>query len=180
MAYLIIFGAVLIEGPIATLAAAAVAAQDPHLDAVWVFFVAMFGNLTADLCWYLLGAAGKHGKVLEYIPWIRYQEGLVKRATKEIRQRGINVFILTKLGFGIGTIPLLIAAGMLHINKKRWLVAALAIEVVWTGTLLLMGVFASSNFHQLVTAFFEHALLWGLAFLALCGAILFFKNRATH
>jgi len=180
MTYLIIFSAVLLEGPLATLAAAALAAQDPNLKASSVFIVAMLGNLTADLCWFLLGSAGKHGKVLEYIPWIRYQEGLVKRAAKEISERGINVFILTKLGFGIGTIPLLIAAGMLHIDKKKWLTAAICTECVWTGTLLLAGLFAGNNLHQLLAALFEHALFWGTCFLALCAAILIFKNKAAH
>lgn len=182
MAYLLIFCAVLIEGPIATLTAAALAAQDPHLEAVYVFAVASFGNLTADLCWYLLGSIGKHGKVFACIPWLRYQQGLVKRATWEIQYRGLSVFILTKVGFGIGTIPLLIAAGMLRINRKKWFIAAVCTEIVWTGGLLLVGIFASNNLQKLVTALLENALFLGVSTMGIIAAFILYKNltAASH
>lgn len=182
MAYLLLFCAVLIEGPIATLAAAALAAQSPDLKVVYVFAAAGLGNLTADLCWYLLGSLSKHEKVLVCLPWLRYQKGLVKRATLEIRRRGLRVFILTKLGFGIGSIPLLIAAGMLHVNRKHWFIAAVCTEIVWTGALLLVGMFAGNNFRRIVTALFENAILFGTSAIIILAAFMLYKNitAASH
>ena len=182
MLYLLIFCAVLVEGPIATLAAAALAVQNPDLKVVYVFAAASLGNLTADLCWYLLGSISTHGRVLAYIPWVRCQEGLVKRATREIQRRGLSVFILTKLGFGVGTIPLLIAAGMVRINRKQWFITAVCTEIIWTGTLLLAGIFAGKGFHRVAGALFENALLLGTVAMVIIVAFILYKNltAASH
>jgi membrane protein DedA with SNARE-associated domain len=171
MQFLLLFFAVLIEGPIATLTAAAIAGHNPHFDITAVFIVSMLGNLTADICWFMLGTAGKHAKILNYIPWLKNQGALVERAGAEIQKKGIKLFVLTKLGFGIGTIPLLIAAGMLKVNRRQLFSAAVLTELVWTGTLVIVGNAAGSNFDRIIH-FFEYSLPWITAAILL---ILFFQ-----
>ncbi len=179
MSYVIIFLAVLIEGPIATLTAAAMAAADPRLDILMVLFVAMVGNLTADACWYLLGAIGKYGKILNYIPWLKNQSGLVNRASVEMRKQGVKVFVLTKLGFGLGSIPLLIAAGILNFNWRKLLGAALVTETVWTGALCTIGYQAWANLGN-ITALFEKAIPWASVSIVACLLFVLVRSVMSH
>lgn len=180
MPYVLLFIAVVVEGPLATLAAAALAARDPMWDTSTVLAVAMSANLTADICWFFLGSIGKHAGILRCIPWIRYQNGLVERAALEIRHQGIKVFILTKLSFGIGTIPLLVAAGMLHVQWKQWLLAAICTEAVWSGALVAAGTFAGMHFQSTLEALLQNALLWGSSILLGGVALLFLRKMSLH
>ncbi|WP_028581757.1 DedA family protein [Desulfogranum japonicum] len=179
MSYVIIFLAVLIEGPIATLTAAAMAAADPNLDILMVLMVTMVGNLTADGCWYLLGAIGKYGKILEYIPWLKNQSGLVQRASVEMRKQGIKVFVLTKLGFGLGSIPLLIAAGILNFNWRKLLGVAIITESVWTGTLCTVGYQAWANLGN-ITFIIEKAIPWVSVTIAACLLFILIRSLMSH
>lgn len=179
MAYLVIFITVFLEGPVATLAAAAFTVSSPSLAILPVFLTAMSANLLSDVCWYLLGAAGKHGKVLQRIPWLRHQEGLTDRASLEIQRSGIKVFVLTKFALGMGTIPLLIAAGMLHINRTRLLAAALCTEIFWTGTLILVGSALGPN-PDSVQSIIQHNTIYAAGLILFLALIYICRRESTR
>ncbi|HHD56127.1 MAG TPA: hypothetical protein ENK89_00415 [Desulfobulbaceae bacterium] len=141
--YLLIFLAVFVEGPLATLVAAAMAAGGV-LRPLPVFFSAALGNLSADLCWYALGYAGRYSRVLQHLPWLRSQESIIHRVEKKMQRHGIRILIFAKFWFGVAAIPALIAAGLLHLPWYRILPAAIVCEVVWSGALVLTGYYLTA------------------------------------
>lgn len=138
--YLLIFLGVAIEGPGVTLAAAALAGSgilDPYL----VFLAAASGNITGDLCWYLLGFLGGFERGLFWFPPLRRWEPEIAHLKTRMKQHAPKMLLISKLSLGIGSIPMLIAAGLAHVAWWRVAPVQLVGEIVWTGSLVLIGVF---------------------------------------
>lgn len=136
--YIFVFVAVFIEGPLATLVAAAIAAGGV-LQPVPVFFSAALGNLSADLTWYTIGYAGRATRVLHRLPWMRIRKEMIQKAEGKMQHHGIRMLILSKISFGVMAIPVLIAAGLLHLSWYRLLPALIGCEIIWSGALVLLG-----------------------------------------
>lgn len=141
--YLLIFLAVFVEGPLATLVAAALAAGGV-LDPFPVFIAAALGNLGADFLWYGLGRVGRYSRILQYLPWLRNQEAIVHQLEEQMQCHGIRILIIAKLWFGIAAIPALIASGLLHLPWYRILPAICICEIIWSGTLVLTGYYLTA------------------------------------
>lgn len=139
--YLILFLLVAAEGPIAILLASA-AASAGLLRPALVFFSAIFGNLTADCLWYLVGYLGK-------TEWIHFlgrrlgiRESLIEHLKHNMIQHATRVLFLAKLTVSF-VIPSLIAAGLLRISWKRWFPYFILAECLWTGSLVLIGYYTT-------------------------------------
>jgi membrane protein DedA with SNARE-associated domain len=138
--YLLIFLGVTVEGPGVTLAAAALAGSgilDPYL----VFLAAASGNVTGDLCWYMLGFFGRFERSLSWFPPLRRLEPQIARLKTRMNQHAPQMLLISKLSLGIGSIPTLIAAGLAHVAWWRVVPVQLVGETIWTGSLVLIGVF---------------------------------------
>ncbi len=136
--YVFVFLAVFVEGPLATVVAAAIAAGGA-LRPGPVFLAAALGNLSADISWYTLGYLGRHARLLHRLPWLRNQEKTIRKAEDKMRRHGIRLLIFAKLWFGIVAVPVLIAAGLIHLSWFRVLPTLLFCEIVWTGLLVFSG-----------------------------------------
>jgi membrane protein DedA with SNARE-associated domain len=138
--YLLIFLGVAVEGPGVTLAAAAFAGSgilDPYL----VFLAAGGGNLTGDLCWYMLGFLGHFESSLYRFPPLKRLEPQIARLKTRMNQHAPQMLLISKLSLGIGSIPTLIAAGIAHVAWWRVVAVQLVGEIIWTGSLVLIGIF---------------------------------------
>ena len=138
--YLLIFCGVAIEGPAVTLGAAALAgtgALDPYL----VFISAACGNVTGDLGWYLLGRMGKVETIFHLFPSLAHLRPQIERLKKEVAHRALHLLFVAKLALGVASIPTLIAAGIARVPWLRVLGIQLLGEVIWTGSLVLFGLF---------------------------------------
>jgi len=145
-AYFLLALMVAVEGPVATLLGAA-AASAGWMDPLLVFVFAAGGNLTADSLWYTLGYAGK----LEWIERIGRKLG-VKLETLHgleagLREHAARILFLAKLTVSF-MIPTLIATGLARVRWQRWFPALFAGEMVWTGSLVLVGYFATRVIKQ--------------------------------
>lgn len=140
--YLIISILVALEGPIVTLLGAA-AASTGLLRPTLVFASAAAGNLAADLVWYRVGYAGKTDWLVRYGRYFGVKARHVNRLQSGMQTHATKVLVLAKLSAGL-VIPTLIAAGLARVPWKRWLPALLLAETIWTGSLTLIGYYATA------------------------------------
>lgn len=139
--YLVLACLVAIEGPVATLLGAAGASAG--LMRPWlVFIAAATGNLTADSLWYTLGYAGKLEWVLRFGRKLGLQPGTLERLEQGMHEHAAKILFVAKLTVSF-MIPSLIAAGLIKVRWRRWFPALFAGEMIWTGSLVLIGYYAT-------------------------------------
>jgi membrane protein DedA with SNARE-associated domain len=139
--YLVLAVLVAIEGPVATLLGAAAASAG--LMRPWlVLIAAAAGNLTADSLWYTLGYVGKLEWLLRFGRKLGLQPNLLERLEKAMHKHAAKILFMAKLTVSF-MIPSLIAAGLVKVPWRRWFPALFAGEMIWTGSLILIGYFAT-------------------------------------
>jgi membrane protein DedA with SNARE-associated domain len=139
--YLVLAVLVAIEGPVATLLGAAAASAG--LMRPWlVFFAAAIGNLTADSLWYSLGYAGKLEWALRFGRRLGLRPGVLERVEQGMLKNAAWILFMAKLTVSF-MIPSLIAAGLMKVPWRRWFPALFAGEMIWTGSLVLIGFYAT-------------------------------------
>jgi len=161
-AYAVIVVSTIIEGPIATLLAAA-AASTGYLNPFGVFVSAAIGNTIADVLWYLLGYAGNL-QSLTRLRWLRLRPELIDRIEQEINNNAHRMLFIAKLTLGF-VIPTLVATGLARVSWRRWFGALVMAECLWTGGLVIAGYFWGAYLQQLDQ---------GLRYAALGGSVVFF------
>ena len=139
--YIILAMLVAVEGPIATLLAAA-AASAGLMRPMPVFVAAAAGNLTADSLWYSLGYLGKTDWILHFGRRLGLRESLINHLKQNMLTHATKVLFLAKLTVSF-VIPSLIAAGLLRIPWRRWFPALFLAETLWTGSLILIGYYTT-------------------------------------
>jgi membrane protein DedA with SNARE-associated domain len=160
--YFLLVFLVAIEGPVATLlGAAAASAGLMHLN--WVFIAAAAGNLSADTLWYTLGYLGKIDKIQKLGLRLGLSRELLDRLQKGMRIHATRILFIAKLTVSF-IIPSLVAAGLVRAPWKRWFPAIFAGELLWTGSLCLIGFYATETLKRLEK---------GVEYLALVGGLLF-------
>lgn len=145
--YLLLAILVAIEGPIATLLGAA-AASAGLMRLPFVFLAASTGNLSADVAWYSLGYYGKVEWLLLHLGrYVGFRREHLEYLQKGMRNHAKKILFVGKLTASF-MIPSLIAAGLSKVPIRKWLPTLLAGECVWTGTLVLLGFYATEAIKQ--------------------------------
>jgi len=162
--YLLLALLVVVEGPIATLLGAA-AASGGLLRPVPVFFAAATGNLTSDALWYLLGYTGKTDWLLRHGYRLGLRDKHVARFEREMHNNGAKILLLAKLTLSF-SIPAMVGAGLARMPWRRWLPTVAAAEIVWTGTLVLIGYHLTLSLKRLEAGLQAVAILGIVIFLA--------------
>jgi membrane protein DedA with SNARE-associated domain len=154
--YLFLAILVTIEGPIATLLGAAAASAG--LMRLWgVFLAAAVGNISADALWYFLGYTGKHIPSSRLARWVGLRQDTVDRLTDALHSHGLKILLLAKLTAAL-MIPTLIASGLTRLPWKRVFPVLFLGEMIWTGTLITIGYFATEAIKNV-----ERAVGYGIA-----------------
>ncbi|GAB4162733.1 MAG: hypothetical protein Fur0021_37200 [Candidatus Promineifilaceae bacterium] len=156
--YFVLALLVIIQGPLMTLLGAAAAAAG-LLKLPLVFLAGILGNLSADILWYYVGRAGKIAWFLRFTSPVRRPqvEERIKVMQQSMNKHSVKLLLLAKLSTGF-VVPTLIAVGLARIPWKRWFPVAFLGETIWTGSLALIGYFASSY----VARFSQNVRLFGL------------------
>jgi membrane protein DedA with SNARE-associated domain len=160
--YLLLACLTVLEGPLATLLGA-MAASTGILQPEWVFVAAATGNLLADSLWYSLGYMGKTEWLVQHGRRLGLRREHVERLQGAMQAHAPQILLVAKLTLSFA-IPALIAAGMARVPWKRWFGAILAGEVLWTGSLVLIGYHVSVSLRRMEV---------GLQIVALVGIIIF-------
>lgn len=142
--YLLLYLAVLIEGPVATLLGATLAASG-RLHVGYAFIAVMAGNMSADLGWYFAGHAGRFAALEQKLPGLHRFDDQINRLLCVVKKHPFKILASSKLYFGIAAIPALVAAGMAHISWRRLLPILFLCELIWSGVLFCLGYFLSNS-----------------------------------
>ncbi len=154
--YLVLALLVAVEGPIATLLGAA-AASAGLMRPILVFIAAAFGNLTADSLWYSLGYAGKIETALRLGRRLGIRQDFLESLEKGLQNHATKIMLMAKLTMSF-MIPSLLAAGLVKVPWRRWFPAVFSGEMLWTGSLVLIGYYATEAIKR-VERGIEYAIL---------------------
>jgi membrane protein DedA with SNARE-associated domain len=154
--YLLLAFLVCIEGPIATLLGAA-AASAGLMQPIFVFIAAAAGNLTADTLWYTLGYLGKMEWLMRIIQRMKINPGYIQRLEEVLQEHAQKILFFSKLTVS-PMIPALITTGLIKYPWRRWFPSVFAGEMIWTGSLVLIGYFGVQAIKK-VELGIEHAIL---------------------
>ncbi|MCE1255078.1 MAG: VTT domain-containing protein [Anaerolineae bacterium] len=163
--YIVLAVLVAIEGPIATLLGAA-AASAGFMNPELVFLSAAGGNLCADVLWYTIGYAGRADWILDHSRWFGWNRSKMEHLMQEMHDHAPKVLFLAKLTAAF-TIPSLIAAGFARVPIKRWMPFLATAETLWTGSLVIMGFYATESIKQIENGVQYVLLLGSIAFVIL-------------
>ncbi len=100
------------------------------------------GNLTADSLWWLLGYAGKPEWIHAIGRRLKIRETQIEHLKHTMVKHATQVMFLSKITLSF-SIPALIAAGLLRIPWKRWFPWFVLAEIMWTGSLVLIGFYTT-------------------------------------
>lgn len=139
--YVLLALLVAVEGPIATLLGAAASAAG-LMRPLPVFFAAAIGNLSADSLWYSIGYMGGTDWLYHSGRRLGIRQSLIEHLENNMVKHATKVLFLAKLTVSF-VIPTLIAAGLLKIPWKRWFPAIALAEMIWTGSLVLIGYYTT-------------------------------------
>ncbi|HEY5268760.1 MAG TPA: hypothetical protein VII97_00320 [Anaerolineales bacterium] len=160
--YILLAALVAVEGPIATLLGAA-AASAGLMKAGWVFVAAAAGNLTADSLFYTLGYIGKIDWLLRFGKKLGIQADVLARLENGMREHTTRILFVAKLTLSL-MIPALLAAGLVKAPWRRWFPAIFTGEMLWTGSLVLIGFYTTEAIKRVER---------GVEYAALGGAVVF-------
>jgi membrane protein DedA with SNARE-associated domain len=160
--YLILAALVAVEGPIATLLGA-VAASAGLMKPGWVFIAASIGNLTADSIWYTIGYLGKKDWLQRIGKKMGINGSILEGMEKEIHDHAARILFLGKLTLSM-MIPALVTAGLVKAPWRSWFPAIFGGEMIWTGSLVIIGFYTTEAIKQVAL---------GVEYAALAGAVIF-------
>ena len=156
--YFLLAFLVAIEGPIATLLGA-VAASAGILNPFLVFIAAGAGNLTSDTLWYTAGLLGKMDWLLRLSQRLGVNPQYLERLEVVLQKHAPVILFVSKLTIS-PMIPALIATGLIRYPWRRWFPYVFLGEMIWTGSLVLIGYFGLQAIHK-VQLGIEHFILGG-------------------
>lgn len=139
--YLLLGFLIVLQGPAATLLGGAMAAAG-LLRPFGVLLAGMGGNLTADAIWYTFGKAGQLNWFVRPGRRFGVRQAHLERFLWGMQQHSTKVLLLAKLSAGFA-VPALIAAGLARVPWRRWFPIVFLGETVWTGSLFLLGYYAT-------------------------------------
>ncbi|UCG23662.1 MAG: VTT domain-containing protein [Chloroflexota bacterium] len=143
--YLLLSLLMIWQGPIASVfggAAASAGLLKPGL----VFVVGVAGNLTADIVWYSLGRKGNVDRLFERGK-LGVHRGRIQKLRLGMQLHATKALLMAKLSFGLA-VPTLVAAGLSGVSWRKWFPAVFIGETIFTGTLVLIGYFATEAIKQ--------------------------------
>ncbi len=170
--YFLLAFLVAIEGPIATLLGGAAASLGLMYPG-FVFIAAATGNLIADTLWYTLGYLGKIDWVNRFGQRLGISMDKLLNSEKMLEDHAPTIIFFSKLTVS-PMIPALIATGLIKYPWKRWFPADFAGEMIWTGSLVVVGYYGVQVI-QKVSLGIEHAILVGSVIFI--GIVLWFGRK---
>ena len=148
--YILIAVLTLFEGPLTTITGAA-AASIGLLNPGLVFLSASTGNLAGDFFWHSLGRAGKWKWLLRGRNRFGFDPARLEWFKHKVRDHAPKIIFLTKITSSF-IVPALISTGLVQLSWRRWFPALLIAEILWTGSLIMIGYFSAQTISDVTTA----------------------------
>ncbi|MDB5183142.1 MAG: hypothetical protein JWO47_926 [Candidatus Saccharibacteria bacterium] len=145
--YLALFILVVVEGFFSTVAGGALSAQGiMNIFAVWLVVIA--ADLTSDFLFYTFGKKISKSPVAKFLGLSPKQ---IIRVEKLFDRLGTKTIIFAKLSSYLA-IPVIVAAGAIHMPKKRFYTYCAAAATIKATILVMLGFFFGKQIHHLVNA----------------------------
>lgn len=172
--YFFIFGAMVVEGPIVT-AAAAFAAALGYLDLPIVMMLSFFGDMVGDLFYFSLGYWGR----LRFVEKYGHRFGLtphrLERISSLIQTHPVKTLIASKY-IPFLSMSGLITAGLSHFSPRRFLLLDILITIPNTIFFSFAGFYFGLAFDQLFR-YFRNLQYAALIIIVLALALMFVYRK---
>lgn len=116
--YLVLFPIVVLEGPIITVIAGFLASLG-KLNLFIAYFVVVFGDLTGDSIYYVIGRFGKETIISRWGKMFGLSDERIYNLEKHFENNGGKTMLLGKLSHGVGA-AFLVAAGIAKMPFRRF------------------------------------------------------------
>jgi len=176
--YLIILGAVILEGPIATMLGG-MWASTGRVNVWAILFVSMAAGVIADSFWYCLGYFGREQMVERWGRYVNVDMDAISRMEEVLfGENAGRVIFTTKLTSAL-IIPTLIAAGLANMGWRRVMRSMVGAQILWSAGLTAIGFIAADSF-VLISRHVQHFgwLVGGGVALLLAGRIVYRWRRS--
>lgn len=165
--YVLLFLGSIVEGPVLMVSSGFLYHQGQL--AFWpMLFALFFGNLCADIGWYILGYFGAN-KVMKHIgPFFNITPPILEKIRHRFYAYQTVILWVSKLTMGFGfAIATLLVAGMLRVPFKKYLTINVVAGVIWVFLALSIG-YLFGNVYNLIPGELKAAfVLIGLIMLVL-------------
>lgn len=144
--YAFLFPLSIFEGPILTVIGGFLSTMG-IMNAFAVYLVVVAGDVVGDLIFYIVGRTG--GVWFHQVSsFFRITPEKIEQATRFFNTHSKKALVFSKVFHGVGVAGLL-AAGMLKVRYKQYLLVCGAVSIVQSAILLLLGVFFGHLYVQI-------------------------------
>jgi membrane protein DedA with SNARE-associated domain len=171
--YIMIFIAMVIEGPIVT-AAAAFAASLGYLNIITIFFLSLFGDLLGDILHYGAGRMLHRSFIEKYSYKIGIKRKTIERMEKHMRNNLGKTMLLVKFT-PILTLVGLLLTGALRVPFRKFMKVSLLVTLPRTIFFTCLGYFFGVAVSRIMRYFNLGSYI--LPFIALVALIAYFAYR---
>lgn len=166
--YVLMFVAMLLEGPIITLAAAFASAFG-FFSVFLVFILSFLGDALADVVYYYIGYFSRLAFIERFGKYVGLSEKKMKRIESLLHDHSVKTLIALKLTPGLPT-PGLMLVGAAHMPIKKYAAVCSLIILPRTIFLVFIGYYFGAAY-EIYTARFQQdavmlVMIFALAFLA--------------
>lgn len=134
--YLVLFPAVMIEGPIITILAGFLASIN-QLDLALAFAVIILGDLAGDCLYYSIGRFGRH-RLPSWLNFLGITRERIAFLEEKFLEHPKKIFSIGKISHGVGATAL-VAAGVAKFPFRRFLIYNFILTIIKSGMLILIG-----------------------------------------
>lgn len=145
--YVLLFPIVFVEGPIATVIAGFLSAHR-YLNPLISYVVVSAADLSADVLYYVIGAAGNGRWAEKMRAWLGLNEERLELLTGYFEKHSFKTFAAGKILHGPG-VAVLIAAGMARVPLRKYLGYNTIVTLPKSFVLLIIGYFFGQLIRQL-------------------------------
>lgn len=170
--YSILIPLTIVEGPL-LMVLCGVLLKLGYYSFIPLFLTLAIGDLLADVMWYAVGRFGGLKFVRKYGQRFGITVEMVERAESRFRRHEGKLLFLSKITMGLGfAVAIIVAAGLLRVNFRKFLSINAVGQVFWTIILLGAGYFFGHYYENLDRGF-RYASLASFLVLVYIGITLF-------
>ncbi len=175
--YLLLFAAMLIEGPVVTAAGAFLAGID--FFNLWIVAIlSIFGNLIPDIAYYALGYWGRGKFIDTYGRYFGLDAKKILYLEELIQKHAVKSLFVIKLVPLLAT-PGLIIVGFIRMNLKKYIKWSLIITVVSSGFYLIVGYYFGAAYDR-IAHYVNAGGLLAVIFIILFLVVLYFGKKLSE
>lgn len=172
--YILMFVAMLLEGPIVTVAAAFACAFG-YFNVFMVFILSFLGDAVADIAYYFIGYFSRLAVIEKFGKYFGLTEQRMRRIESLLNNHAVKTLIALKLTPGLPT-PGLMIVGTTHMPLKKFITICALIILPRTIFLVFMGYYFGAAY-EMYTVRFQRDLLTLAIIMALALAAYFIVSR---